>query len=380
MNTFRYISLAVALGITLGAAAQKVNKVSAMKKQSGKSVLKATDSRLPANLVYFDGEVSMESMPQEVKDFFASYEEAAARISAGEAPASVLSLSPGATTDSVGPILGDIQFDQGAPYNNRCPYLNQGRAITGCVATAMAQIMTFHRYPAVGTGSATYTGTGGASTYIFADHPFDWDNILHDYSAVSYTATQANAVAELMLACGASVNMNYNTNESGANSDKVRPALRDVFGYDQSIEYLHDASDEIIANVWTVRLKREFNAGRPVYYAGANQTSGHAFVLDGYKVENGVTYFHVNWGWSGAYNGWYLINRLRPVDVNYSTYSNDFIYNIFPPGAGLEDVKDNEATKLNMDQPVYTILGSKIPASDMQKGCIYIQNGHKFVW
>ena len=244
---------------------------------------------------------------------------------------------------------------------------------------AQEEIMRFWKYPAVGTGSTTYTGSKGAQTYNFADHPFDWNNMLPTYKR-DYTPAQASAVSELMLACGASVNMNYAYDGSGAYSDKVLPALRDYFGYDPAIEFLTDATEDVISTVWVAVLKGEFDAGRPVYYSGANQTSGHAFVMDGYKIDGTDVYFHVNWGWNGSYNGWYLITYLRPQDVNYSAYRNSMVFRIFPPGMGIENTEEQTATKLDMNAPVYTILGNKIPASSMQRGMIYIQNGRKFVW
>ncbi len=369
----------------LSASAQsemKVNKVLRLQQFGNKSVLTSTDSRLPQAVVEFDHATDMTDMPQEVLDFLSSYEEASRRIEAGADPASVLSIdrSPSAALeDSVGPLLGDIAFDQGTPYNDRCPVINNARAITGCVATAMSELMAFWQYPSVGTGTATYTGSNGAQTFNFADHPFDWDNILPTYTAGHYTSAQAGAIAELMLAAGASVNMNYNSNGSGANSERVLPALRDVFGYSPSMEFLHDASDDIIATVWVACLKKEFNEGRPVYYSGATQTSGHAFVIDGYKTSNGNVLFHVNWGWNGSYNGWYLITSLRPQNENYSSYRNDFVFNIRPKGEGIDHIASSE-TRIDMNAPVYTILGNKIPANSMQRGMIYIQNGRKFVW
>lgn len=379
-TTFRAIALLLSFSLTLNMAAQKINKVAALQKQNGTTVLKSSDSRLPQTLAYFDHEVSLADVPQEFRDFLQSYEEAARLIGEGADPAAVLSVGVATTADSVGPLLGDIEFDQGTPYNDKCPYLNNGKAVTGCVATAMAQIMTFHQYPAVGKGTATYTGTGGATTYNFAEHPFDWANILHTYKGGSYNQAQANAIAELMLACGASVNMNYNVSESGANSQFVKTALRDIFGYDESIYYAYNPTEDARDNVWPIQLKRQFDAGHPVYYAGGDQTSGHAFVMDGYKVVGDKTYFHVNWGWSGRMNGWFLISKLNPGGTNYSAYRNDMVFNIFPPGAGVENTKDETAFKINFDQPVYTILGNKIPATGMEKGMIYIQNGHKFVW
>lgn len=380
----RLLAVALLAATTLSAAAQtdvRVNKVLRAHKQGKQTVLRSTDSRLPQDVVRFDREEDVANLPEEVRSFLSSYEEALRRIDEGAEPSQVISVDPNAAyqTIEVGPILGDIMFDQGTPYNDKCPIINNARAITGCVATAMAEIMAFWKFPDVGTGSTTYTGSRGAETYNFAEHPFDWNNIISTYK-YDYTAAQGNAIAELMLACGASVNMNYNSSGSGAQSDKVLPALRDFFGYDPAIEYLHDAPDDIISTVWVAVLKKEFDNNRPVYYAGSSQTAGHAFVMDGYKIEGTDVYFHVNWGWNGLYNGWYLITNLRPEDTNYSAYSNDIVFQIYPLGAGVENTKAETATQLDMNAPVYTILGNKIPASSMQRGMIYIQNGRKFVW
>lgn len=380
----RLLAVALLAATTLSAAAQtdvRVNKVLRAHKQGNKTVLRSSDNRLPQDIVRFDREEDVANLPEEVRSFLSSYEEALRRIDEGAEPSQVISVDPNAAyqTIEVGPILGDIMFDQGTPYNDKCPIINNARAITGCVATAMAEIMAFWKFPDVGTGSTTYTGSRGAETYNFAEHPFDWNKIISTYK-YDYTAAQGNAIAELMLACGASVNMNYNSSGSGAQSDKVLPALRDFFGYDPAIEYLHDAPDDIISTVWVAVLKKEFDNNRPVYYAGSSQTAGHAFVMDGYKIEGTDVYFHVNWGWNGLYNGWYLITNLRPEDTNYSAYSNDIVFQIYPLGAGVENTKAETATQLDMNAPVYTILGNKIPASSMQRGMIYIQNGRKFVW
>ena len=382
LRTMAIVALTAVAVTTWAQNGLKVNKVLRAQKMGGKTVLCSTDSRMAQTVVKFDYETDLNNMPQEVRDFLGSYEEALRRIDNGADPASVLSIDPAAplTDVTVGPLLGTIEFDQITPYNNKCPIINNSRAITGCVATAMAEIMTFWKYPDVGKGSATYTGSSGAQTYNFADHPFDWNNILDTYKGGDYTNAQANAIAELMLACGASVNMNYNAAGSGTQSRNVAPALKEYFKYNSEIEYLHDASYELIETLWVSILKEEFDAGRPVYYAGSNQTSGHAFVIDGYKTEGATVYFHVNWGWNGAYNGWYLISNLKPQDVNYSSYSNDFICNINPYRTDIEKTPGETATKVDMNAPVYTVLGNKIPASGMQRGMIYIQNGRKFVW
>ena len=383
----RGLAVVLLAGLTLTAMAQsdvRVGKALRMQKVGGKTLLKSTDNRLPLTVAKFDHEVDYATLPQEVRDFLSSYDEALRQIDNGSEIASVLSVDPSASYQetTVGPLLGAIEFDQDTPYNNHCPVLNNGRAVTGCVATAMAQIMTYWKYPSVGVGSTTYTSSTGAQTFNFPDHPFEWKNILDTYTPGNYTAVQANAIAELMLACGASVNMNYSSDGSGADSRNVAPALSNFFGYDPSIEHLRDATESIITTIWVACLMDEIDHNRPVYYAGSNQIEGHAFVIDGYQTEGNAVYFHVNWGWSGHGNGYYLITNLRPEGgtINYSAYSNDFILNIFPKGAGIENTVADVAQRVDMNAPVYTILGNKVPASSMQHGMIYIQNGRKFVW
>ena len=89
------------------------------------------------------------------------------------------------------------------------------------------------------------------------------------------------------------------------------------------------------------------------------------------KVTNGNVLFHVNWGWNGSYNGWYLITSLRPQNENYSSYRNDFVFNIKPKGEGIDHIDASE-TRIDMNAPVYTILGNKIPANSMQIGRAHV--------
>lgn len=384
-NIERMLAVVMMAAMAMGAMAQsdvRVSKVLRAQKLGKQTVLRSMDSRLPQNVVMFDREEDLSNAPQEFRDFLESYEEALTRMDAGEDPAAVISIERSNTgMDSVGPLLDPIMFDQGTPYNDKCPVINGGRAVTGCVATAMAQVMTYWKYPDVGTGSATYTGGKGIQTYNFADHPFDWNNILPTYTLSNYTTAQGNAIAELMLACGASVNMDYSAEGSGSHIEYVHTAMPTYFKYDPAIEYLHDAETNIIELVWVAALKREFNAGRPVIYSGMPASGdGHAFCLDGYKTDGTTVWFHVSWGWNGHYNGWYLITNLKPSSTNYSLRHNEMLINVFPLGLGVENTKEEVATKLDMNAPVYTILGNKIPASSMQRGMIYIQNGRKFVW
>lgn len=229
-----------------------------------------------------------------------------------------------AQTTAVQPLLGSIVYNQGAPYNDSCPAVTTTdnttnpptttteRTVTGCVATAIAQVMRYHKWPVTGTGSKTYTSTTRKFnlTANFGATNYDWANMPQYYNSSS-TNIQKAAVAKLMLHVGISVSMNYDLSSaggSGANTSRGASALYDYFGYDAGIQfYLKDYFPE---NEWINKLKTELNAGRPVVYSGGNTSgAGHAFVCDGYDDNN---MFHFNWGWSGSSNGYYAISALNP--------------------------------------------------------------------
>lgn len=255
-----------------------------------------------------------------------------------------------AENDSVGPLLGNITYDQGTPYNNKCPYLGDGgRSLTGCVATAMAQIMAYYQYPAVGESTATYTSSTGSNTYVYSEHPFDWAHMRDSYRG-NYTTTEANAVAELMLACGASVNMNYSASGSGSRLEKAYKALKKNFKY-PNVEFAAcpgalDQDPGVFEEFLEIFVD-EFKKGHPILYASCpTSNSGHAFVLDGYKVKNGRVLLHTNWGWGGSSNGWFELNHLTS-DPNQPSYSFDveFVFNFCPPGwTGIDELVDEPTT------------------------------------
>ena len=347
--------------------------------------------KTPMQFVYFDQvdahSERLSSISDEQASFFVQYEQAIQQVNNGADLSDYFIVETASdASDAVSPLLGNIIYDQGVPFNNLCPIINGRRAVTGCVATAMAQIMRYYSYPSVGTGSVTYTGSNGAATLNLADYDFDWSLILNDYTK-SYTAAQGEGVAKLMLACGASINMNYSADGSGSFINKAMKSLKDYFGYSKDIEYYDSTGDYdpegLIEYDWVFTIRENHQKGYPVMYAGspASGKSGHAFVIDGYKVIDGIYYYHVNWGWSGAFNGYYLILNLKPENENYAGYGCDMVVNIHPEG-WTADVEEVETTtnKIDLNAPVYTILGTKISADKLQHGCIYIQKGKKFVY
>lgn len=255
--------------------------------------------------------------------------------------------------DVVTPLLTTL-WSQGRPYNDMCPiapayddpYLYYGgRAATGCVATAMAQVMNYWQWPKRGMGSfgydcdVNYYNSESDLNDYRTDHlsvdysqsVYQWDLMMNDYiympfedgtyyimikdkngrTNFDFDGEYSNAVAKLMSDVGISVEMGYGASGSGADSYNVYKALYNYFGY--LVEYAY--RDDMNSPMWDESMRRDLNAGRPIYYSGNGQNGGHAFVLDGYDNEGR---FHVNWGWGGGYNGYYESLSLNPQDYDFN--------------------------------------------------------------
>ncbi|MCF0199486.1 MAG: C10 family peptidase, partial [Bacteroidaceae bacterium] len=227
---------------------------------------------------------------------------------------------------TIAPLL-KTQWNQSYPYNSEIPALvadpkSGGNLATGCVATAMAQVMYYHGCPAQGTGSKQYSKKIGNTTLVFSANfgatTYEWDKMQLSYNSNEQANEEANkAVATLMYHCGVSVDMDYgtiNSGGSGASLADVPKALASYFGYDKSAmnRYKSSFSDE----EWLQIIYDELNAARPVLYAGRTPTSGHAFVCDGYDATNAK--WHFNWGWGGYCDGYYAINGSPALDPNGS--------------------------------------------------------------
>ena len=218
-------------------------------------------------------------------------------------------------------------WDQGSPYWDLCPMYSGKRSPTGCVATAMAQIMNYHRHPARGNGqSNAYTtkehGINMPSVSFAVN--YDWGNMLNSYKGTT-TAQQRTAVATLMYHCGLSVQMDYSPDAgSAASSTDVPAALKNYFGYDSSCSYVSKLL--YTSTTWETMIKGQLDAGFPVLYRGQGTNGGHAFVCDGYK-DDGT--FHFNWGWSGYADGWFVLTALN-TDIGTFNTSQGMVINIKP--------------------------------------------------
>jgi len=224
-------------------------------------------------------------------------------------------------TNTKEPLI-QTKWDQEYPYNDLCPRVSEIPTFTGCAATAMAQIMFYHRHPVTGIGSRSYTWNNQTLSADFGATTYQWNNMPSSLTAGS-TPEQKNAVATLMYHCGVAVEMNYTPSVSLANSYSFKYALPTYFKYDGGID-LKQRSEYFGNDAgWHDLLKNELDAGRPIFYAGASSTGGHAFVCDGYD-DGGC--FHFNWGWSGSGDGWYVTSNL----VNGYNNSQEIVLNIKP--------------------------------------------------
>lgn len=229
-----------------------------------------------------------------------------------------------ASTIAVSPLM-TTAWDQSPYYNDLCPQANwfSSKAVTGCVATAMAQIMKYHNYPEQGRGINTYYHSNNSVTYgnltaNFGNTMYSWSNMPNVLSASSSQA-QINAVATLMFHCGVSVNMDYSPNTSGAwvteaksdNGASSELAFKKYFGYDETT-VRGVQRDDLSTAEWVQAIKNELDAGRPVMFAGVGDGGGHAFVADGYDNNN---FFHMNWGWGGLADGYYSTDAFEPYDL-----------------------------------------------------------------
>lgn len=224
----------------------------------------------------------------------------------------------------VKPLLGNIQWNQDSPYNDMCPvYDISSRCATGCVATAMAQIMYYNRWPEKGVGSYTYSPSimgGNQLTADFGNTTYDWDNMLPQYDKNSSEESQ-EAVAQLMLHCGVSVNMEYSSS-SGAASLPVPIAFVTYFNYDKGIAYR--TRQNYSTEEWQKIIIDELDHGRAMLALGRSSAGGHAFVFDGYDRDGLV---HVNWGWGGMSNGYFRTTALLPASQGIGGAEGGFNYN-----------------------------------------------------
>lgn len=298
----------------------------------GYLVVSADDSA-PALLGYSDsGTIDADNIPPAMQYWLEEY---ARQIEAGRSKGVAQYADDTPERDPIEPMV-TTKWNQSSPYNDLCPVANGKRCVTGCAATAMAQVLNYHQWPPQGVGEHTYTPINGLLdnpvTCNFADIAFDWENMLDTYDNSSPEISN-KAVAELMFACGVSIDMNYSPQESGAYSPAIVPALVNYFDYDKGIAFL--TRDYYRQPEWDQLVYDQLANYGPVLYSGVDPNGGgHAFVCDGYESDG---FFHFNWGWAGVSDGYYRLTALNPREQGIGgsgagyNFDQDIIANLCQP-------------------------------------------------
>lgn len=225
------------------------------------------------------------------------------------------------TDDEVPPLMS-TQWYQRSPYNMHCP----SYAMTGCVATAMAQVLKYWNFPAFGQGTHSYSDDSGygLQSADFGDTRYDWSH-MPDRLTSSSPAAEKEAVATLMYHCGVSVNMHYSTIYSGTTLNKCEIALPTYFHYNAA-DIHYRAKGQLSNDAWTDTLIAEVRQLRPVLHGGSGPAGGHCFVCDGFNAQR---YLHFNLGEDGDGDGYYVVGA-----ITYGAYSfnqsNDAILGVYP--------------------------------------------------
>lgn len=270
-------------------------------------VVAPADDAFPALLGYGDRQMSDSdgNLPIGFREWVQFMSLRISEETAGENEATV---SP-AVGEAIPPLCR-TSWGQGEPFNLECPEYNGERCLSGCVATAMAQVMKYHNWPPQGIGELTYRAEKlGTDIYTdFSQYTLDWENMLDDYSSSITTEQQRQAVARLLRAVGGSVRMNYFPTASGADVNDASQALLKYWDYSDDIRYMRRGWFSL--REWSQLLYDALKNYGPILYGGFSMSSAHAFVCDGYDGEG---LFHFNWGWDGIADGYFAIDLLNPV-------------------------------------------------------------------
>lgn len=268
----------------------------------------------------------------------------------------------------VAPLM-QSHWGQGTNYSYYCPrdYSGEnGRCVTGCVATAMAQLIYYYRFPQTGTGSYSYVDEHYGLQYA------DYENTTYDYDAMLDEPTSINtAISTLMHHCGVGVDMVYGPDGSGMYNHSAARVLRTYFKYSPETEYLFRDSTSLN---WDSVIVSHLDRRIPMYYAGWSlpNINGHGFICDGYRIVDGCYFFHFNFGWDGSSDGYFYTNHLN-LGGSHFNLSQELIVNAFPDTA-------------NYNFPVvHPAVGAKLmttPAGSDVVGGGYLQcpNNMDYTW
>ncbi|MCD4789527.1 MAG: thiol protease/hemagglutinin PrtT [Bacteroidales bacterium] len=309
-------------------------------------IISADDAVYPVLGYSFEGNYSGENFSPAYEAWIKSYEDQIAyaienKLSATEKIKFIWKkyltgdFIPAKSFISVDPLLSTT-WGQGCYYNSMFPEEEEGpcgHLYTGCVATAMGQIMKYYNYPEHGTGSYEYTDPNYGWVYA------DFENTYYNWTEMGNHLEEENqAVAELLYHCAISINSQFYPNGTGAIDTSVRYALTEYFGYKQEAEFLW--RDEYTGD-WKALMRNELDQNIPVLYGAVCEDKilyGHTFVCDGYQD---TAFFHFNWGWEGQYNGYYYLDTLTAGGYNFDLF-HDAVVGIKPDISGINGSHSRE--------------------------------------
>lgn len=349
--------------------------------EGGGYAIMTNDDLLPAVIGYSSTEYSSDCDNPNFKWWW-NYAQAAAAdyVAKGVAYTPVIPNIPAQKTEV--PQLMSTAWGQLEPYNNMCPLEYDrngnviGRTIVGCVATALVQIMNYHRYPTQGIGTYTDVQTSDAwgnprpITVDFKDYTYNYALMQDTYTPGSYNKDEADEVAKLSYTAGVAFAMIYGTEASGTFLDSAAVSMKKHFGY-KNVQYQSrgTSSDQS----WMGTIYNELSNNRPIAYGGADDLftiggGGHCFVLDGYDSRGLV---HVNWGWNGKNDGYYDINILNPGIHSFKN-QQDMIFGIEPPVETKAEplVLSGELTENDFDMIVGRSLSERLYSVDLSNAIL----------
>ena len=290
----------------------------------------SSDDRTPALLGYSKNDVlkSVKDLPLPMQFLLQQYSNSVDDLKDGEkiltledeASSSMLKASR-ITGFKIEPLLGNIKYNQDGPYNNNCPVYNDIHCVTGCVPTAVAQVMRYYKYPNATIAAIPSYTTGRHGLFVEGyqeNTEINWEDMLDNYKIELFSTKQADAVSQFMAMVGTALNADYGIgdndidNGTPAYTYKVETVLPMYFGYDADLIRYVLRSDYTLTE-WNEILLNELLDGRPIIMGG-NPTKkgadGHTFVCDGID-ESGL--YHINWGWGGRCDGYFDITILNPT-------------------------------------------------------------------
>ena len=296
--------------------------------------------------------------------------------------------------NNIPPLLGNMRWNQTAPYNTLCP----GGSVTGCVATAYGMIMNYWDYPEHGFGTHSYNGADNPAAYpswrygtlsVDFEHTYyDWAH-MSDGIGLTSSDTAINAVATLLYHIGVALDMRYTPSASGCwslreyalfdTSLHLSPTVGSEYRIPKHFGYRYDYAgmrDSIGDDtLWMHMLYNSLTAGKPIYYAGwaadtsvagHSATSGHGYVIDGYfSDEVDSNYFHINWGWGNAYNGYFKLDAMRPNGSDFTQWHGaviglepDTSYHGYDPAA-IRTAEPGITAQISGNRGLITVSGAE---------------------